>query len=98
MIAISKYFRFNICFSQVVYFTTHVRNKDTKNIMLNNKTNQLWTLRPVIDGEHWSGAETLIVEPQQSKSYELVYRPLTMTPDNKKHTVSEHILILFLLL
>lgn len=73
---------------EVVYFTTHVRNKDTKNIMLNNKTNQLWTLRPVIDGEHWSGAETLIVEPQQSKTYELVYRPLTMTADNKKHTGS----------
>ena len=65
-----------------------MRNRDTKSITLHNKTNQLWTLRPVIDGEYWTGAETLIVEPQQSKNYELIYRPLTMTQDNKKHTVS----------
>jgi len=57
---------------------------------LHNKTNQLWTLRPVIDGEFWSGGETLIVEPQQSKNYEIIYRPLTMTQDSKKHSVSSH--------
>ena len=75
--------------TQVIQFITHVRNRDVKNVALHNKTNQVWTLRPVIDGEYWSGADTFIIEPQQSKNYELVYRPLMMTQDNKKHNVSE---------
>lgn len=44
-------------------------------------------LRPVIDGEYWSGPDTITVEPQQSKNYELTYRPLTMTQEGKKHMV-----------
>ena len=65
-----------------------MRNRDVKSITLHNKSNQAWTLRPVIDGEYWSGPDTFVVEPQQSKNYELVYRPLTMTQDSKKHNVS----------
>ena len=65
-----------------------MRNRDTKSVTLHNKTNQQWTLRPVIDGEYWTGSETFIVEPLQSKNYEIVYRPLTMTQDLKKHNVS----------
>lgn len=45
-------------------------------------------LRPVIDGEYWSGPDTITVEPQQSKNYELTYRPLTMTQEGKKHMVT----------
>ena len=52
-----------------------------------NKTNGLWQLRPVLDGQHWSGPETFTVEPQQIRAYELTYLPLTMTQDGKKHTV-----------
>lgn len=44
-------------------------------------------LRPVIDGEYWTGPDTITVEPQQSKNYELTYRPLTMTQEGKKHMV-----------
>ena len=58
-----------------------------KNVSVTNKTNLLWTLKPIIDGEYWSGADTFVVEHQQAKNYELVYRPLTMTQDNKKHNV-----------
>ncbi len=52
-----------------------------------NKTNGVWKLRPVIDGEHWSGAETLTVEPQQVRGYELIYTPTSMTT-TEKHMVS----------
>ena len=55
--------------------------------MVTNKTNMLWNLRPVIDGEYWTGPETFTVEPQQIKGYELKYKPLTMTSEGKKHTV-----------
>ncbi|ESO91099.1 hypothetical protein LOTGIDRAFT_122343, partial [Lottia gigantea] len=70
------------------HFATHVRQKETKHISIPNRTNQQWHLKPVIDGEYWSGPVTVIVEPQQNKSYELTYKPLTMTPEGKKHTGS----------
>lgn len=66
---------------------TFVRGKETKMISIINKTNQLWELSPVIEGEFWSGPIKFIVEPQQTKQYELTYRPLTMTTESKKHMV-----------
>ncbi|XP_077982980.1 hydrocephalus-inducing protein homolog isoform X2 [Glandiceps talaboti] len=71
---------------EVLHFNAHVRMKDTKNLSLVNRTNQLWCLRPVIDGEYWTGADAITIEPQQSKAYEIIYRPLTMTKEGKKHT------------
>ncbi|XP_065674973.1 hydrocephalus-inducing protein homolog isoform X5 [Hydra vulgaris] len=71
-----------------IYFISHVRNRDAKAVFIHNKTNHLWTLKPVIDGEYWSGAETFVVEPQENKPYEIVYRPLTMTQETKKHNGS----------
>ena len=74
---------------EILHFSTHVRVKDTRSLTLHNRTNQRWAqLKPVIEGEHWTGAEAITVEPQQSKAYELVYRPLVMTAEGKKHTVS----------
>jgi len=73
---------------EIIHFTTHVRNRDTKSVTLHNKSNQLWNLHPIIDGEYWSAADVFTVEPLQSKNYELIYRPLTMTQDLKKHTGS----------
>ncbi|KAJ8406633.1 hypothetical protein AAFF_G00302070 [Aldrovandia affinis] len=47
---------------------------------------QRWVLRPVIEGEHWSGPPSIILEPhQQCHAYEITYRPLVMTTDGKKH-------------
>ncbi|XP_074644164.1 hydrocephalus-inducing protein homolog [Tubulanus polymorphus] len=70
---------------EIQHFTTHVRNRETKNLMIMNRTNQCWNLRPVIDGEFYSGPETFTVDPQQTKSYELVYYPMVMTAEGKKH-------------
>ncbi|KAL3860158.1 hypothetical protein ACJMK2_010318 [Sinanodonta woodiana] len=67
------------------HFATHVRQTETKQILIQNRTNQLWHLKPIIEGEHWTGPVTFIVEPQQSKQYEITYHPLTMTQESKKH-------------
>lgn len=75
---------------QVLHFTTHVRNKETRDLTLPNKSNTSWLLRPIIDGEYWSGPETLAVEPGQARHYELTYQPLTMTTDAQKHQVSQN--------
>ncbi|XP_035679087.1 LOW QUALITY PROTEIN: hydrocephalus-inducing protein homolog [Branchiostoma floridae] len=71
---------------EVLNFSTHVRQKDTKTVTISNRTNQTWELHPVIDGEFWAGLETFLVDPQQNKAYELVYKPLCMTAEGKKHT------------
>ncbi|KAM3920677.1 hydrocephalus-inducing protein homolog [Leptodactylus fuscus] len=71
---------------EVVNFQCQVRSRQTQAISLSNKTNQTWHLQPVIDGEHWSGAEFITVEAhQQNKSYEITYHPLVMSTEGKKH-------------
>ncbi|XP_044289866.1 hydrocephalus-inducing protein homolog [Varanus komodoensis] len=70
---------------EVVSFTCQVRTKQTQTIMLSNRTNQPWTLRPVIEGEQWKGPEFLRVEShQQNKPYEITYQPLAMNAESKK--------------
>ena len=70
------------------HFSTNVRVKDTKFLTIPNKTNQAWHLKPIIEGEQWSGPVSFTVDPQQTKQYELTYHPVTMTSEGKKHTVS----------
>ena len=72
---------------EVQNFSTQVRGRDVKMIAIPNRTNQYWDLTPVIEGEYWTGSVTFNVEPQQVKQYELVYKPLTMTSEHKKHQV-----------
>ncbi|KAL8194575.1 UNVERIFIED_CONTAM: hypothetical protein K2H54_025175 [Gekko kuhli] len=70
---------------EVVNFQCQVRAKSTQTIMLSNRTNQAWTLRPIIEGEQWKGPEFIRVEAhQQNKAYEITYRPLTMNAEGKK--------------
>ncbi|XP_077166200.1 hydrocephalus-inducing protein homolog isoform X2 [Paroedura picta] len=70
---------------EVVNFQCQVRAKSTQTIMLSNRTNQPWTLRPIIEGEQWKGPEFIRVEAhQQNKPYEITYRPLTMNVEGKK--------------
>ncbi|XP_069113582.1 hydrocephalus-inducing protein homolog isoform X2 [Argopecten irradians] len=67
------------------HLTTHVRQAETKFLSIPNKTNMTWNLKPIIDGEYWSGPVTFTVEAGQTKQFPLTYRPLTMTPEGKKH-------------
>ncbi|EDV21657.1 uncharacterized protein TRIADDRAFT_30117, partial [Trichoplax adhaerens] len=73
---------------EVVQFSTHVRSKEVKSLMITNKTSQSWYLRPAIDGEYFNGPDRIVVEPGQTKAYELTYRPLTMTLEGRKHVGS----------
>nr|XP_056718300.1 hydrocephalus-inducing protein homolog [Euleptes europaea] len=70
---------------EVVNFQCQVRAKNTQTIMLSNRSNQPWTLRPIIEGEQWKGPEFIRVEAhQQNKPYEITYRPLSMNVEGKK--------------
>ena len=62
----------------LIIISTNARSKElSKPIVLKNSTNTLWTLTPVISGEFFSGPETVIVEPNSTKNYELTYFPLS---------------------
>ncbi|XP_062860193.1 hydrocephalus-inducing protein homolog [Trichomycterus rosablanca] len=72
--------------SQVVNFVCQVRSQCTQSLTLSNRTNQRWTLKPVLQGDYWSGSPTFFIEPNQhNKAYEITYKPLTMTTDGNKH-------------
>ncbi|UJR14639.1 hypothetical protein I4U23_001632 [Adineta vaga] len=67
---------------ETINISTAVRSKESKSIVLKNNTNTLWTLTPVISGEYFTGADTVIIEQNSTKNYELTYVPLT----EGKHT------------
>lgn len=71
---------------QVIQCSTHVRMKDIRYINIKNTSQQTWAnIQPVIDGEYWTGSDSVTLEPGCSCQYELTYRPLVMTTDQKKH-------------
>lgn len=73
---------------EVQHFEAFVRQKEIKQIIIFNKTNSRWDLRPIIEGDYFSGLESFSIESQSSKSYDIQYAPLTMTIDGKRHTGS----------
>ncbi|XP_026166304.1 hydrocephalus-inducing protein-like isoform X3 [Mastacembelus armatus] len=70
---------------EVVNFVCPVRGSHTQSLPVVNPSNQCCSIRPVIEGQQWSGAPSMTLEPLQQKTYEITYRPLTMTTDRKKH-------------
>uniref|UniRef100_UPI003AADF4DB hydrocephalus-inducing protein homolog n=1 Tax=Centroberyx gerrardi TaxID=166262 RepID=UPI003AADF4DB len=70
---------------EVVTFVCPVRGSHIQTLTVSNPTNQRWSLKPVIEGEQWSAAPSLILKPLQTKTYEITYRPLTMAAEGKKH-------------
>ncbi|XP_051916753.1 hydrocephalus-inducing protein homolog isoform X2 [Hippocampus zosterae] len=70
---------------EVINFSCPVRGSHTQTLSVVNPTNQCCSIRPVINGKHWRAAPSVVLEPLQSNSYVVTYRPLTMTVDGKKH-------------
>ncbi|KFV73572.1 Hydrocephalus-inducing protein, partial [Struthio camelus australis] len=71
---------------ETLNFTCDVREKQSQTILLSNPSNEAWTMQPVIEGQHWEGPEFFHLDAnQQNKPYEITYKPLTMTSENKKH-------------
>ncbi|NXG37545.1 HYDIN protein, partial [Dromaius novaehollandiae] len=71
---------------ETLNFTCDVREKQSQTILLSNPSNEAWTMQPVIEGQHWEGPDFFHLDAsQQNKPYEITYKPLTMTSENKKH-------------
>lgn len=76
--------------SQVINFVCPVRGSHTHALPVFNPTNQQCSIKPIIEGKQWSAAPYVTLEPLQNKTYEITYRPLTMTINEKKHQVHKH--------
>ncbi|KAM6936867.1 hydrocephalus-inducing protein homolog [Xenentodon cancila] len=70
---------------EVVHFVCPVRSSQTQTLSIVNPTKQRCNIRPVIEGDQWSAALFVNFEPHQNKTFDITYRPLTMTVDDNKH-------------
>ncbi|XP_030368417.1 hydrocephalus-inducing protein homolog isoform X2 [Strigops habroptila] len=71
---------------ETLTFTCNVRETQSQTILLSNPSSEAWTLQPIIEGKYWKGPEFIHLEAkQQEKAYQVTYRPLTMSSENKKH-------------
>ncbi|XP_030060864.1 hydrocephalus-inducing protein homolog [Microcaecilia unicolor] len=68
---------------EVLNFQCVVRGRQTQTILLANRTNSSWNLKPIIEGEHWTGHDSIIVDAQHNKPYEITYQPQIMTSESK---------------
>ncbi|KAM4640218.1 hydrocephalus-inducing protein-like [Amazona ochrocephala] len=71
---------------ETLTFTCNVRERQSQTILLSNPSSEAWTLQPIIEGKYWKGPEFIHLEARQKeKAYQVTYRPLTMSSENKKH-------------
>ncbi|MEQ2247199.1 hypothetical protein ILYODFUR_006861 [Ilyodon furcidens] len=70
---------------EVVNFACRVRSSQTQSLSITNPCSERCGIRPAIEGEQWSATLFLTFEPNQIKTFDITYRPLTMTPDGHKH-------------
>ncbi|XP_033924894.1 hydrocephalus-inducing protein homolog [Melopsittacus undulatus] len=71
---------------ETLTFICNVRERQSQTILLSNPSSEAWTLQPIIEGKYWKGPELIHLEARQKeKVYQVTYRPLTMSSENKKH-------------
>ncbi|NXC39739.1 HYDIN protein, partial [Penelope pileata] len=71
---------------ETLTFSCDVREKHSQTILLSNPSSEAWTMKPIIEGEHWKGPELVHLEAhQQNKPYKITYSPLTMSSEKRKH-------------
>ncbi|XP_043979545.1 hydrocephalus-inducing protein homolog [Gambusia affinis] len=70
---------------EVVNFSCRARSSQTQTLTVTNPTCESCNVTLVVKGEQWSAAHFMTFEPNQSKTFDVTYRPLTMTIDGNKH-------------
>ncbi|ORX48158.1 hypothetical protein BCR36DRAFT_329786 [Piromyces finnis] len=73
--------------SEILKFSCPVRQVDVKSVIIQNKTQTIWNISPIIENNSWSGQDSFEVEPGQSKSYDVTFKPLEMNGkgENGRH-------------
>ncbi|XP_016531526.1 hydrocephalus-inducing protein homolog [Poecilia formosa] len=70
---------------EVINFTCRVRTSQTQTLSVTNPTCESCNVILVIKGEQFSAAHFMTFEPNQSKTFDITYRPLNMTTNGNKH-------------
>jgi len=73
-------------FLKTLQFTANVRSKDLKQLTISNKSHLSGKVKPILDGEYWTGQESFTIGPCQSHAFELTYQPMEMTAETQKHS------------
>ncbi|KAF6780528.1 hypothetical protein AHF37_00014 [Paragonimus kellicotti] len=68
-----------------ISFCAAVRQQDVRGLQIVNRTNARWQLRPIIEGAEWTGAQMFEVEAQDTGTYDVIYKPISMTTEGHKH-------------
>jgi len=74
---------------QELRFETKVRETVTVNaVEIKNPSKNQWILQPIVQNEYWKVADRIIVPAEGKSSFEISYRPLSMTAGNSEHNGS----------
>ncbi|KAL0273824.1 UNVERIFIED_CONTAM: hypothetical protein PYX00_006405 [Menopon gallinae] len=68
-----------------VPFKCCVRQSETKQISIINKTGTDWNLLPIVGGEYFTGPDVISVPSMSTRNYDITYRPLVMTQPDVFH-------------
>ncbi|ETO64005.1 hypothetical protein F444_18403 [Phytophthora nicotianae P1976] len=74
---------------QDVQFDSPVRQETHKVIVIENTTASSWNLFPVVQGDHWSCPENVLVPAHEKANLDVLYSPLTMTKQNSQEEIDE---------
>ncbi|EGZ27382.1 hypothetical protein PHYSODRAFT_470288 [Phytophthora sojae] len=72
---------------QDVHFDSAVRQESHKAIAIENATAFPWNLFPVVQGDHWSCPENVLVPAHGKANLDVLYLPLTMTKQNSQEEI-----------
>ncbi|GMF21897.1 unnamed protein product [Phytophthora lilii] len=67
---------------QDINFDSPVRQETHKVVVIENTTASPWNLFPVVQGDHWSCPENVLVPAHGKANLDVLYSPLTMTKQN----------------
>ncbi len=65
--------------SNELTFESVVRKEVSQTIQIQNNGRKAWHLRPAFENSYFGGEQRLVIPPGKTGSYEVKYRPLTMT-------------------
>jgi hypothetical protein len=72
---------------QDITFDSPVRQETHKTIVIENTTAAPWNLFPVVQGDHWSCPENVLVPAHGKANLDVAYSPLLMTKQNSAEEI-----------
>ncbi|KAL1124206.1 hypothetical protein AAG570_001976 [Ranatra chinensis] len=65
--------------TEMIDFKCPVRSSDLKAVAIDNATDELWVVHPILSGDYFTGDEVVKILPNTTGEYHIRYTPQTMT-------------------